>query len=292
MDEQTNQDTTSQEASPGRNDPANANLATSKIALSYQLMQVGIHFLWKYKAIGLFCSGLFFIVGVPLIINELYKHPGYITVWSAADVLSYYGAVLGSAATIVALGATMWFTRQQIRQERFLQTRIEKWKYAESIYDNLIIKLNPLSLMDQIYSIYQTAEKETVTKDILNALCKYEANCMDAPYQISLNVSILWNPDLGVLNSEISDMAMEGIKIVNRERVNMREFQKSSWNDPKNTDSTKKFYLIRDEFIHDITHKSTDSYRRIVNHKEETFKQIYADIEKEADQMLYFWRKH
>ena len=34
---------------------------------------------------------LFLIVGVPIIINELYKRPGYVTMWSAADVLAYYG---------------------------------------------------------------------------------------------------------------------------------------------------------------------------------------------------------
>lgn len=45
---------------------------------------------------------VFFIVGIPILINESYKNgQGYITMWNAADVLSYYGNILGSAATIM-----------------------------------------------------------------------------------------------------------------------------------------------------------------------------------------------
>lgn len=40
---------------------------------------------------------LLLIVGVPIIINECYKtNSGYMTMWDAADVLSYYGAIIAS----------------------------------------------------------------------------------------------------------------------------------------------------------------------------------------------------
>lgn len=40
---------------------------------------------------------LLLIVGVPIIINECYKtSSGYMTMWDAADVLSYYGAIIAS----------------------------------------------------------------------------------------------------------------------------------------------------------------------------------------------------
>lgn len=36
------------------------------------------------------------VIGGPIIINECYKgDSGYITIWSAADTLSYYGTVWG-----------------------------------------------------------------------------------------------------------------------------------------------------------------------------------------------------
>ena len=40
------------------------------------------------------------IFGVPILINECYKHGGYVTVWDAPDVLSYYGTVLAAGVTI------------------------------------------------------------------------------------------------------------------------------------------------------------------------------------------------
>lgn len=46
--------------------------------------------------IGLFVI-IIFVVGVPIIINECYKtSSGYMTMWDAADVLSYYGAIIAS----------------------------------------------------------------------------------------------------------------------------------------------------------------------------------------------------
>ena len=49
-------------------------------------------------------SLLLITIGVPILINELYKiNSGYITEWRASDVLSYYGSILGAIGTI-ALG--------------------------------------------------------------------------------------------------------------------------------------------------------------------------------------------
>ena len=42
----------------------------------------------KWFIIGL-CAIIVFVVGVPIIINESYKaNSGYVTLWTAADVLS------------------------------------------------------------------------------------------------------------------------------------------------------------------------------------------------------------
>ena len=53
------------------------------------------------------------IFGVPIFINECYKHGGYVTLWNASDVLSYYGTLLTAAVTIVTLWGTIIFTRKQ-----------------------------------------------------------------------------------------------------------------------------------------------------------------------------------
>lgn len=58
---------------------------------------------------------------IPLAINESYKHGVvYVTKWDAADVLSYYGAIIGAAATIGALVITIRFTQRQISRDAYL----------------------------------------------------------------------------------------------------------------------------------------------------------------------------
>lgn len=48
---------------------------------------------WGILGIGVLAA----VVGVPIIINECYKaNCGYITLWSAEDVLAYYGALVAS----------------------------------------------------------------------------------------------------------------------------------------------------------------------------------------------------
>ena len=44
---------------------------------------------------------LFLIIGIPVIINECYKVGGYITLWNAEDVLSYYGAIIAAIIGII-----------------------------------------------------------------------------------------------------------------------------------------------------------------------------------------------
>ncbi len=92
----------------------------------------------KVKVIIIWLVVIFFFVGViPIIINESYKygalHGGYITMWDAADVLSYYGTLLGSISTIVALAITISFTRKQIQRDRFLERNREKWGKVDAV---------------------------------------------------------------------------------------------------------------------------------------------------------------
>jgi hypothetical protein len=64
----------------------------------------------------------FFVVGIPIIINELYKREGwYSTVWTGADALAYYGTLLGAGATIFALIVTIITTHKQVQSERMYQ---------------------------------------------------------------------------------------------------------------------------------------------------------------------------
>ena len=98
---------------------------------------------------------LFFVIVVPICINECYKiGSGYITEWGAADVLSYYGTALGATATATAMVATITFTRKQIDRDSYLKSEKEKWSKIEAVFIDALNSINPMlpliSTMDKI----------------------------------------------------------------------------------------------------------------------------------------------
>ena len=69
-------------------------------------------------------TAIILIVVIPIVINELYKtNSGYVTIWDAADVLNYYGTVLGACVAVGALIITIAFTKRQIQRDSFIKTR-------------------------------------------------------------------------------------------------------------------------------------------------------------------------
>ena len=64
--------------------------------------------------IGFVLLVVFLLFVIPIIINELFKiNDGYLTVWSGADVLSFYGAVLSAIGAIV-LGIVAWKQNERL----------------------------------------------------------------------------------------------------------------------------------------------------------------------------------
>ena len=99
----------------------------------------------KKFVMAVFLAGIFFVVIIPIGINELYKvSAGYITVWGAADVLSYYGTILGAITTIGALVVTISFTRKQVERENFIKNESEKWSKIEAVFIRALDDINPM----------------------------------------------------------------------------------------------------------------------------------------------------
>ena len=65
-----------------------------------------------------FVLSIFLVVGIPVVINELYKsNTGYLTLWGAADVLAFYAVILSGIITIGALIATIYFTKKDTEKQ-------------------------------------------------------------------------------------------------------------------------------------------------------------------------------
>lgn len=93
-------------------------------------------FIWYVVAIV-------FIFIVPLGINWIYKIPAtkplFAMDWEAKDVLSFYGSLLGAAATIFVLTETINFTRENQKEERKLSIKpyLETQKYNYTNFNSL-----------------------------------------------------------------------------------------------------------------------------------------------------------
>ena len=94
---------------------------------------------------------LVLLFGVPIIINECYKaNCGYITVWDGADVLGYYGTLLGAAIAVLTLVATIVFTKKQIQRDSFLRSETDKLSQLESIFLGILDGINPIETLKNV----------------------------------------------------------------------------------------------------------------------------------------------
>ena len=125
------------------------------------------------------------LFGIPMLINECYKaNCGYITVWDGADVIGYYGAILGSIIAVATLGVTIIFTKKQIQRDSFIKAETEKWSKIEAVFADVLDDINPIRVM-----------KDTMDNGItdpgkaMNILQKYQLTCEMAGDQLKVCVS-------------------------------------------------------------------------------------------------------
>lgn len=62
--------------------------------------------------------GIAVIFGIPIIINECYKaDSGYITMWTAADMLSYCGTIIAACGAAVGIFVSIKFSQEQYKED-------------------------------------------------------------------------------------------------------------------------------------------------------------------------------
>ena len=169
------------------------------------------------KIIGLIILFAFLIVGIPVIINECYKaNSGYLTVWSGADVLGYYGSILGSAIAAITLVVTIVFTKKQIQRDSYLKSEEEKWDKIEEIFSRIIVEINPINIhiktMDNGLRDPQKA---------ISILQNYQITCKIAGEQLN---SHLCNKDL-LKTEELLDSIVESVeKFINISQLQIDQY--------------------------------------------------------------------
>ena len=270
----------------------------------------------KYLILAIIVACAFAIVG-PLIINECYKsNSGYITLWSPADMLAYYGVVLGALVAIITVVVTIGFTRKQIQMENFLKQENEKWTKIEAIFANAIDKINP---MHPLIETMDTGMKDPVAA--ITTFQKYGMTCKIALDQLNAHLCVNDYPKVKKLidsicnATEIFDKISDGeiqaysslrdyssLAVV-KETLKIEKEHPGTF--PAETIAFDYDVLKRTNGLHldDLSKRIAEQNHQLVNAYQEIyrpllqlkgsiFSKIYSETGESADNILDFERKN
>lgn len=261
-------------------------------------------------------GAIILLIGVPLIINECYKaNCGYFTVWDGADVLGYYGTILGAAIAVLTLVATIAFTKKQIQRESYLRAETDKLSKLESIFLEILDSINPIetlkNVMDNGFS--------DPTKAI-NILQKYQLNCKTANDRLNAHLNMTDYPKFKVIIDSIANIAEEfvnisqgeieqysnlrlwthretAIKMLHNEEIMPGSFSPKEISFSKDVlEKTKDVnYVDIEKAIAQLNEELIKAYetkfRSLLQLNGSTFEEINAEVQQRADEILRLRRK-
>lgn len=236
---------------------------------------------WKRVLLGL--GAVFILVGIPILINECYKAgDGYITMWDASDVLSYYGTVVGAVIAVATIAITISFNRKQIQRENYLKTETDRWAKIEEEIAKALDKINPQRLlMVNAKSLkYGATERHNYA---ISEIQQYQMDCRVALDQVIFYLTPTDHTKLKPLLNAISSASEEFFEIAMQEYMLYTQISKISG---------RGFAaeLVKVEKIEQQNVKLAElystTYRNISPLKCKIFNEIYAEIQENADQIL------
>ena len=164
---------------------------------------------------------LFFVFGIPIVINECYKaNCGYSTAWDASAKLGYYGTILGAIITVVTLVATITFTKKQIQRESFLQNESEKWSKLKSIFLDILSNINPMGTLKEVMDNGFIDPTKAI-----HILQRYQMNCKTSTDLLNAYLNMNDYPKVKHLIDGIAEMAEEFVDISSGEIEQYSDFR-------------------------------------------------------------------
>lgn len=161
------------------------------------------------KVILSIVAAIFLVIGIPVIINECYKaNCGYLTVWDGADVLGYYGTILGSSIAVITLAATIIFTKKQIQRDSYLRTETEKLSKLESIFLGILDSINPIETLKNVMDNGFTDPTKAIS-----ILQKYQMNCKTACDRLNAHLNMADYPKFKKIIESIAIISEEFVSI-------------------------------------------------------------------------------
>lgn len=272
------------------------------------------------KNILLGLGAAFILVGVPILINECYKAGGgYITMWKASDVLSYYGTVVGAAIAVATIAITIAFNRKQIQRDSYLKNETDRWAKIEEEVAKALDKINPqwLMLVNAKSLKYSVTERPSYA---ISEIQQYQMDCRVALDHVNLYLTQTDHTELKPLLDIISSASEEFFQIAEQEyklytRISMIMEREAAAGLLKTEQIFPNTYSKEEILCASNVLKETDGvtlgkvvneigqqneklaelydtrYRSISPQKCKIFHEIYAEIQENADKILRFGGK-
>ena len=256
------------------------------------------------------------VVGIPILINECYKsNSGYMTVWDGADVLGYYGSILGSVIAVATLAITIIFTKKQIQRDSFLKSETEKWAKIEYVFSSVLNEINPIRVMKDTMDNGLTDPGKA-----MNILQKYQLTCEMAGDQLKVCVSSndytyvkplvdsainatkqfvaisqkQINQYSNLLSLKRREIAEKAIKLQKQYPGSFSQKDMAEHNEVLEKTKDIKFDSIQMElclFINETVSISNNVYKPLLRMKNKVFEEINAEVQQKADEILRLRRK-
>ena len=215
----------------------------------------------------------------PTIINELYKsNSGYITLWDAADVLAYYGAILQAVFSMVALYITILYTRKQIKYEHIENIENEKIKNIELEFSNFIEILYPLKLF-KIKLLY--GDKKEYCDKILEELLLYQVDLKLICNKMKCFINL---EEYSYIMKFLDDLLeFAGVLIEYADSLYVR-YDKLRLN--KNEEVINDVYNEIETICEKLQILTNSNYQRILVVKKEVYFQLEKDLESDLSKII------
>lgn len=271
----------------------------------------------KRTKVYLILGAIFFIIGIPVIINECYKaNSGYITVWDGSDVLGYYGTILGAVIAVISIIVTIAFTKKQIQRDSFLKNENEKWDRLKAIFLQTLNDINPMRILKDVMDNGFTNPAKAIT-----LLQRYQLDCKIANDLLNAHLNMDDYPKFKKLIESIATTAEEFVDISQREIDQYSDFRILQHKDialemlrveKEHPGSFSKEHIALNkevlEKIKTISHESInqqitqlnnefvqayeEKYRALLQLTGSTFETIAIETQRQADSILSFRKGH
>lgn len=254
-----------------------------------------IQWLRKYWIVAALAFVLVFVIGIPLLINYSYSvDPILITKWDAADVLGYYGDVLGSVVAVAILAVTIIAGRQDALAEARYQQRKESWESVEVKVDAALEALDPLTPLN---CICRSVDKfnDSGLQGVIGLfveLNSYEYTLNGRLGHILADANGLDQAEYIVLVDAVQNVSKQYLEMLKKYRTGLQDYvgKQATISIMKDTPESKEFVpLCQMQSISELMSLYNDSqkelqsmhdgiYCDLLRKKSRVFHQIYSEL--------------